>query len=404
MNMDELSILNKVLDFGCGWNIKDININKVSKEIDIYLEYVDKSCYYSEKEPHCNIYDFSKVRRVRHLDMFDYRTFLNFRTPRAQLSSGKVRSIPIKFADERVSFTYDFERKTILTLQLSMNKSKTATYLNTSFEVIHNIMQRAVKRGLSRRDLDDVRIISLDEKSIFEGHNYITILSDPINQRILDIIEGRTIESTQELIQTTLSENQQTNITDVTMDMWKPFINCVSETLPNADISHDNFHISKYLNKGVDNVRKEEVKKNQELKHTKYIFLKNTKNWTENQNQKFGELNQINLKTADAWRIKENFKGIYNYWNPKQCIHYFEDWYINVLESQIKPMIAVADTMLRHLKGIVNAAVTTLSNGIAENINGKIQIVKSIARGFKSIKGYRNSLLFFNGNLDLLPL
>lgn len=28
---------------------------------------------------------------------------------------------------------------------------------------------------------------------------------------------------------------------------------------------------------------------------------------------KFEEINQTNLKTADAWRIKENFKGIYSY-------------------------------------------------------------------------------------------
>lgn len=402
--MDELTILNKILNFGKGWEIKDVKINKISKEIDIYLDYVDKTCFYSEQESACPIYDYSKTRRIRHLDMFDYRTFLNFKTPRAQLSSKKIRVIPLKFADERVSFTYDFEIKTILTLQLSMNKTKTAAYLNTSFEVIQHIMQRGVNRGLVRRNLDDVRVASLDEKSVFDGHKYITVLSDPINQRVLDIIEGRTIESTEELIETTLTQNQRKNITDVTMDMWKPYISCVENTLPNADISHDNFHISKYLNKGVDTVRKEEIKKNQELKRTKYIFLKNSENWTDNQKIKFEEINQTNLKTSDAWRIKENFKGIYSYWNSEQCFHFFENWYINVLESDIKPMIAVADTLLKHLKGIVNAAVTTLSNGIAENINGKIQIVKSIARGFKTVKGYRNALLFFNGNLDLLPL
>ena len=67
-------------------------------------------------------------------------------------------------------------------------------------------------------------------------------------------------------------------------------------------------------------------------------------------------------------------------------------------------MINVADTLLRHLAGVVNAAMTRLSNGMAENINGKIQILKSLGRGFKNIQGYRNSILFFNGNLDLLPL
>lgn len=66
------------------------------------------------------------------------------------------------------------------------------------------------------------------------------------------------------------------------MDMWPAFISCIKETLPNADISHDNFHISKYLNKGVDTVRKEEEKKNEALKNTKYIFLKNNENWTNN--------------------------------------------------------------------------------------------------------------------------
>lgn len=188
------------------------------------------------------------------------------------------------------------------------------------------------------------------------------------------------------------------------MDMWEPYITCVSEMLPQADIIHDNFHISKYLNKGVDEVRKNEIKQNDLLKKTKYIFLKNSKNWTNSQEKKFNEINQINLKTSQAWKIKENFKQIYNCWNPKECIHFFEQWYTDVIESQLEQMINVADTLLRHLAGIVNAAVTTLSNGIAENINGKIQIVKSIGRGFKNIKGYRNALLFFNGKLDLLPL
>lgn len=401
--MDELAILNKILNFGKGWEVKDVKIDKKFKVIDIYLEYAEKTCFYSETESDCAVYDCTKFRRIRHLDMFDYTTYLNFRTPRAKLSSGKVRAIPLIFTDKMVSFSYDFERKTILTLDLSVNQSGTAKYLNTTFEVVHNIMERAVKRGLLRRKLDDVRVFSLDEKSVSNGHNYITIMSDPIDQRVLDIIEGRKIYDTHELIQNTLTLSQQKNITEVTMDMWKPYMICVSEILPQADIVHDNFHISKYLNKGVDNVRKSEVKKNEELKNTKYIFLKNNENWTQNQQVKFNEINEINLKTADAWRLKENFKGIYNYWNPKHCIHFFENWYRNVLESDIKQMIEVADTLLRHLKGIVNAAVTTLSNGIAENINSKIQIVKSVGRGFKSVKGYRNALLFFNGKLDLLP-
>lgn len=402
--MEDLSLLNKILEFGQGWKVKDFRINKLTKEIDIDLEFVDITCFYSKQEPQCAIYDYSQTRRIRHLDLFDYKSYLNFRVPRAKLSNGEIKIIPLDFTDERVSFTFDFETKVILTLLMSQNQSKTANYLNTSFEIVHNIMKRAVKRGLLKRNLDDVKVLSLDEKSFSNGHQYFTVLSDPNDKRVLDIIQGRKLEDTQELLQKTLTSTQLNNINWVTMDMWKAYISCAEEFLPNADIVHDNFHIIKYLNKAVDDVRKNEVKENEVLKKTKYIFLKNKKKWTQDQESKFEEVNKINLKTADAWRMKENFKEIYTFWNQKQCIHFFKKWYINTLESEIKPMINVADTLLKHLQGIVNAAISTFSNSMAENINGKIQIIKSVGRGFKKIEGYRNSILFFNGNLDLLPL
>ncbi len=53
-------------------------------------------------------------------------------------------------------------------------------------------------------------------------------------------------------------------------------------------------------------------------------------------------------------------------------------------------MITVADTIHNYIEGVV---VTTMSNSIAENINGKIQVIKAVARGYKNIKGYRNTIL-----------
>ena len=326
--MEDLSLLNKILEFGNGWRVKNFRIDKRSKEIDIDLEFVDKTCFYSKEESECAIYDYSKARRIRHLDLFGYKSYLNFRTPRAKLSNEDIKIIPLDFADKRVSFTFDFEIKVILTLEMSQNQSKTANYLSTSFEIVHNIMKRAVKIGLVRRELDDVRVLSLDEKSFSNGHQYFTVLSDPKDKRVLDIIEGRRLEDAQELIQKTLTPTQQNNINWVTMDMWQPYISCVEEILPNADIVHDNFHIIKYLNKAVDDVRKSEVKANEELKKTKYLFLKSKENWTQNQEIKFQEINQINLKTADAWRMKENFKEIYGFWNPEQCINFFKQFRI----------------------------------------------------------------------------
>jgi transposase len=395
-------LLDQLLDLGEGWEVKDIEIIESEKRVEISLVYTEKNFSISEKESY-PIYDLSEPRRIRHLDFFDYQCFLNFKTPRMKLPNGQIQSIPLSFSDKRVSFSWKFESKVIETLLLSKNKTQTARYLKTSFDIVHQIMERAVKRGLDRRELDGIERINLDEKSYSNGHNYFTVLVDTDGKRVLDIIEGRSIESTEELLHSTFSSEQMQGIKYVAMDMWQAFMTGVENTLPQAEIVHDKFHISKYLNKGVDETRKQEVKQNDALKKTKHIFLKNPNKLSYNERMKFEELSAINLVTSKAWAFKENFKAIYFSWTREEIITTFKKWYLQVLEADIKPMIKVADTLLRHLKGIVNAALTTITNSAAETMNSKIQVIKSVARGFKNIQGYRNSILFFHGGLNLSP-
>jgi transposase len=400
--MEYNSLLDQLLDLGKGWKTTNIEINEPEKVIDIYLEYIEKS-FVSPGQSPCPIYDWSEPRRIRHLDFFDFQCFLNFRTPRMKLPNGDVQNIPLDFADKRVSFSWKFETTVIDTLLLSQNKTKTAKYLNTTFDIVHQIMGRAVKRGLDARNLDGVQTINLDEKSYSNGHNYFTVLVDTDGKRVLDIIAGRSIESTEELLASTFNSEQKKGIKCVAMDMWQAFKTGTENILPHADIVHDKFHISKYLNKGVDETRKQEVKQNDALKKSKYLFLTNPDNFSAKQALKFEELSAINLVTSKAWAMKENFQAVYYGWKREEIITTFEKWYLQVIASEIKPMINVADTLLRHLGGIVNASITKITNSMAETMNSKIQVVKSIARGFKNIHGYRTSILFFNGGLNLYP-
>jgi|688.fasta_scaffold432504_1 transposase len=402
--MKENQLIEEILGLETYWKVIKIEVDKSNKLLDIFLEYQGKTYLSQEDNTSYPIYDFTEYRRIRHLDFLKYQCYLNFRTPRMKLPNGNVRAIPLGFADKNVSFSFEFETKIIELLLLSKNKTQTAHHAKTTFDIVHQIMKRAVDRGLTKRELEDVKVINLDEKSFRDGQNYFTVLTDTQGKRVLDIIEGRSIESTEELLHNTFTYKKLGGIETVAMDMWKPFMTGVENTLPNAEISHDKFHISKYLNKGVDEVRKQEVKKIDELKNTKYLFLTNTNHWTEKHQLKFEQINTINLETSKAWRLKENFKAIYQGWTREEIQHVFSEWYINVIESEIKPMIKVADTLLRHLKGIIHASISQITNSMAENINSKIQVVKSVARGFKNINGYRNSILFFNGDLNLFPL
>jgi transposase len=399
--MESTKLLTQLLNLGTDWVVKDIILNKDFKEIDIFVDYIPKTGECPLTKTECKVYDFRESRRIRHLDLFEYKTFVNVRPPRVINAKSEINTIELNWAGQRVGYTHLFENRVIEALILSKNQTKTAAFFDTSFDVVHGIMERAVSGGLERRNLDDTRALSLDEKSFSNGQKYISILSDPIKKCVLDIIEGRKTEDATELLVSTLSPLQCEKVDIVSMDMWKAFMVAVEDVIPNADIVHDKFHTAKYLNNAVDEVRKSEVGEQIILKNSKYLFLTNPENWTEFQTLKFEEINQVNTVTSQAWLIKENFKEIYNQGRKELCLTFFDLWYKNVLDSGIKQMIKVAGTMLNHLKGIINSAVTKITNSGAENINSQIQVVKSVARGFSNINGYRNAILFFQGNLSL---
>lgn len=61
----------------------------------------------------------------------------------------------------------------------------------------------------------------------------------------------------------------------------------------------------------------------------------------------------------------------------------------------------VAFMFKRHLKGISRAWVTKANNGKAERMNGSIQEINTIGRGYAMAKRFRTAILFFHGKLDL---
>ena len=394
----------RLLDLGNDWEIEDIIINERFKEIDIYVKYTSSKGLCSTTLKECIIYDYGEERRIRHLDLFEYNTYINVRIPRVKNNKSEVTKIKLEWLDDRVSYSYLFELKVVTALLMSKNQTKTADFFDTTYDIVHGIMLRAVNRGLLKRNLDTTEILSIDEKSYGNGQKYISILSDPISKKVLDIIEGRKTDDAMELLSWTLSPTQLSNIKLITMDMWKPFKAAAEVLTPQADIIYDKFHVSKYLNKGVDQVRRKEVKKHEELRGSKYVFLKNKENWTEHNLIKFQSINSINLATSKAWQLKENFKGFYMQHNKEQCLSYFKQWYTNVIESKIKPMEKVATTLLTHLEGILAAALTGLTNSVAENLNAQIQVVKTVGRGFANPNAYRNAILFFQGKLNMSPL
>lgn len=130
-------------------------------------------------------------------------------------------------------------------------------------------------------------------------------------------------------------------------------------------------------------------------------MLKNSDKLTDKQKAKFIEINQANLLTSRAWKMKENFMEIFEKETIEEASAFFDSWYENVVKSNIVPMKKVAKTLKNYKDGIISIIKYRVTNARAEQFNGSIQKLNHIAHGYRNFDNLRYAVLFFNGKLDL---
>lgn len=67
--------------------------------------------------------------------------------------------------------------------------------LRLTWDEADGIMERAVRRGLQRRDLSGLRRIGIDEKAVRRGHRYITVVYDLKTSDVVWVGEDRREET-----------------------------------------------------------------------------------------------------------------------------------------------------------------------------------------------------------------
>ena len=290
-------------------------------------------------------------------------------------------------------------KKTIETLLQTKSQMRTARLLRLSVDQVRHVMERSVSFGLSlRRSTQVYRHLSIDEKSLHKRHDYVSILTDNDTGIVLDVVGGRKKENVTHLIDKSLTPLQQQWVQTISMDMWEPYMLAAKEHFPQAHICHDMFHLVTYLNNAVNDVRKREVRRASELRRTKFLFLKDTANLTDRERIRFDTIKNANYEVSRAWRIKENFRDIMHSANSRAAAAtLLVMWRNEAVKAGIPEITKVANMFYGHIHGVVNAMALGRNNARAERLNGDIQELKTIGRGFKDVEHFRITLLFFHG-------
>ena len=406
--MRDKQLYAKILGLKKPWSVEDIELSITEKEVKVFIQHDEKkTCKCSVCDTVCPGYDHI-IQSWRHLDTCQFKTILVARVPRTNCPEHSVLAIRVPWAESGSRYTALFEALIIDWLKEATVKA-VARQMMLSWNAIDGIQQRAVKRGLARRKTKPPKRIAVDETSFQKRHEYVTVVTDHIEGVVTHVSDDRKADSLNEYFDT-LSDEEKGGIECVTMDMSKAYIKSVKQNVPEADqrIAFDKFHIAQSLGHAVNKVRIDEnitlVREGSDLlKGTRYNWLTNPENMTDEQWDDFEPLRNSKLKTARAWAIRELAMSLWDYKSRAWAIKAWKRWLSWAQRCRLEPIKKVARMIKEHLWGIINAIVLKANNGRAEGINSKIQSLKNRACGYRCRERYKTAIYFHLGGLDLYP-
>jgi transposase len=319
-----------------------------------------------------------------------------------------VRQARVPWAEPKSRFTLMFERFVIDVLRETDVLGATRI-LRISWDQAHHLMQRAVARGLARREQAPIKYVGIDEKAIAKRHRYATLLNDLEHGVVLEVVDGRTKESAKACLNG-IPREQLERVEAFAMDMWPAYFHTVSRVVTDGarKVVFDRFHIVGHMNKALDIVRRRENRAlltdgDTRLVCTEYGFLRGADRLDDNLRQRLVSMRDAGLKTARAWSMKELLRGLWDCKSERRAREWWSTWYFGATHSRPLPVIKVAKMIQRHLPNVLSYFTHRITNAASEAINAVVRGLQKRAFGFRSFSNFRVAVLFRCGGLALYP-
>jgi transposase len=168
------------------WDVSGVALDVSAKSVTISLEYRrGRGGVCPECGAEYGLKDHAPERTWRHLDTMLFETLLKARIPRVNCGVCSVKTMAVPWGEKHSRFTLMFEAFAIDVLQCAGSVKAGAALLGLSWDAAHEIMKRAVERGLQTRQLEVLCCVGIDEKSFGSGQNFVCVMVDGNGSRVL---------------------------------------------------------------------------------------------------------------------------------------------------------------------------------------------------------------------------
>jgi transposase len=214
--------------------------------------------YCSKCGKRCSGYDRLPERRFEFIPFWGFNIFLCYSLRRVDCPECGITAESLPWAQGKHQLTTAYMQY-LAHWAKKLSWKEVAVSFKTSWEKVFHSVEYVVNWGLSRRDMNGITAIGVDEIQWQKGHHYLTLVYQ-INAgctRLLWIGKERT-EATFSSFFDMLGKDAVNKLEFVCSDMWKPYLKVIRSRAGHALHILDRFHIVARMNKALDEIRAQE--------------------------------------------------------------------------------------------------------------------------------------------------
>jgi len=310
---------------------------------------------------------------------------------------GQAFSEELAFVKKKRLYTQRLANE-IVSQVLGSSIHRVATRTGLSDEQIETMLEDAGEEYLPKAP-KALKYLGIDEIAVVKGQGeYYGVLVNLETHQPITLLPSRTQEALREVF-SQWGVEVLAGIEGVSIDLWRPYQSLVEEMMPNATVVADRFHVTKLLNEELDNQRKAEkrgakkIRKKAErervlegLNGSKYVLLKNEKDLNDRQREKLIEVSQVSPKLATMYRLKEEFRGIF------EAAENWADGTLKLLDWMVESSAFFKQscgTIKRWFDEVTSYFELRITNGVVEGINNKLKLIKRLGYGFSNFDNFK---------------
>ena len=270
-----------------------------------------------------------------------------------------------------------------------MPATKVPFFLPISHSAARRWDKTILAKYLPQPDLDNIRILLVDEKSIGRHHHYVTVVINGDNGEVLHLAEGKKKESLEGFFKK-LTPEQIKKVQAVGMDRAGAYKAVVSKWAPDAAIVFDKFHLIANYNHAIDEVRRSEWRKADDenkkfIKGQRYNLFRNPENLKPENKSSLKALFKFNEPLLKSYLLKDTLKTLWTYVYPKSASKYLDKWVSWAKETELQPLIKFAKGLDRDRKEILSFIRHRVTSAKIEAFNATISRIVKRACGYRDL-------------------